>query len=248
MSSASSPADGSSDGSCSCASRHFSSKASTCGWSLRVRWSASCRMSGASCSDRRLAAKSSGSRPGACFSARRRLAVASSSCFIMFCCSSNRSMPSAWASLSLLMSMRHPVRRAASRAFCPDLPMAKLNWSSAATTVAVGCSPSSCRMTPVALAGLMALTMNVCGSSLHSTTSMRSPANSLTMFLMRLPFMPTQAPTASMCSIVAMTATLLRAPGSRTMFLISMVPSRSSGISCSRSRRNRLRCVRLSLT
>ena len=35
---------------------------------------------------------------------------------------------SAGASVSLWMSMRHPVSRAASRAFWPSLPIARLSW------------------------------------------------------------------------------------------------------------------------
>ena len=55
--------------------------------------------------------------------------------------SSSMSMLSTGASgspvkLALLMSMCQPVRRAARRAFCPSLPMARESWSSGTTTVA----------------------------------------------------------------------------------------------------------------
>ena len=48
-------------------------------------------------------------------------------------------------SASLRMSMRHPVSRAASRAFCPSLPMASESWKSGTTTRAVLVRASSTR-------------------------------------------------------------------------------------------------------
>ena len=42
--------------------------------------------------------------------------------------------PSGWLGASLRMSMRQPVSRAASRAFCPSLPIASESWKSGTTT------------------------------------------------------------------------------------------------------------------
>jgi N6-L-threonylcarbamoyladenine synthase len=57
-------------------------------------------------------------------------------------------VPSVAASVSLLISMRQPVSLAASRAFCPSLPMARESWRSGTTTMAVRTSPSSSRDWP----------------------------------------------------------------------------------------------------
>ena len=75
--------------------------------------------------------------------------------------------------------------------------------------------------------------------------SIFSPYNSLTMFWMRMPRMPTQAPTGSSPSCRAATATFERVPASRAMALISTVPLWISGTSSSSRRRSMLRCARL---
>ena len=58
----------------------------------------------------------------------------------------------------------------------------------------------------------------------HSMTSIFSPWSSFTMFCIRTPRSPTQEPTGSTPSCLALTATLLREPGSLAMASISTAP------------------------
>src|SRR5690606_30466179 len=67
-------------------------------------------------------------------------------------------------SASLRMSIRHPVSRAASRAFCPSLPMASDSWKSGTITRAV-LVRSSTTWTETTFAGDSAFPTNVAGSS-----------------------------------------------------------------------------------
>ncbi len=110
--------------------------------------------------------------------------------------------------------MRQFVNFAARRAFCPERPMASESWSSITTTEAV-LPPGllSSTVTHITLGRLSALVMSVSGSSLHSTTSMRSPCSSREIVWMRMPRMPA-APTGSIPGWRAETATLARVPAS----------------------------------
>ena len=86
--------------------------------------------------------------------------------------------------------------------------MARESWSSRTSTMA---RPSIWqRITSSTSAGCKALGMSTCMSSLQRTMSMRSPVISSTIFLMRLPRTPTQAPTQSTRWSVLLTATLVR--------------------------------------
>src|SRR5579884_1745754 len=123
---------------------------------------------------------------------------------------------------SLLMSMRHPVSLAASRAFWPSLPMASESWLSGTITRAV--LVSSLISTRTTLAGLSAFATKVAGSLDHGTMSIFSPRSSSTMDCTRDPLGPTQAPTASTLRSRETTATSRRAPASRAMALISTIP------------------------
>ena len=92
--------------------------------------------------------------------------------------------------------MRQPVSFAASRTFCPFLPIASDNCLSS-TTTSITRSLSSTMETRWTLAGLSALVTNMTGSSDHSTMSIFSPRSSRMIACTRVPFMPTQAPTGS---------------------------------------------------
>ena len=156
----------------------------------------------------------------------------------------NRATLSA-ASAGLIMSIRQPVNLAAKRAFCPSRPIAKDNCFSGTTTIAVfPISLSSTNSTLTGRAGLNALAMNSLGSGLHSTISIFSPPNSLTIDWILTPRIPTQAPTGSTPGCRAATATLEREPGSRAMAFISTVPLYISGTSSSKRRRSIAQWVR----
>ena len=75
------------------------------------------------------------------------------------------------------------------------------------------------------LAGLKALVAKDTESSFHSMMSIFSPRSSRMMDCTRMPFMPTQAPTASTSRSRDWTAILVRSPASRAMALICTVPS-----------------------
>ena len=125
--------------------------------------------------------------------------------------------------VSLLMSMRQPVSFAASRAFCPSRPMARESWWSGTITSAV--FVSSWMSTRMTFAGLSAEATNREVSAFQGIMSIFSPRSSSTMACTREPFGPTQAPTASTFLSREETPTLLRAPASRAMALISTMPS-----------------------
>src|SRR5262249_5824064 len=127
-------------------------------------------------------------------------------------------------SSSLLMSMRHPVSFAASRTFCPFLPMASDSCLSS-TTTSITRSFSSTMDTRWTFAGLSALVTKTIGSSDHSTMSIFSPRSSRMIACTRVPFMPTQAPTGSTSRSREYTATFARSPASRTAPRIITVPS-----------------------
>ncbi len=139
---------------------------------------------------------------------------------------------------SLLMSMRMPVSLAASRAFCPFLPIASESWlSGTITSAAGGASPvSSPTVTDDTLAGDSARATNVVGSCDHSMMSIFSPRSSRLMTWMRVPRSPTQAPMGSTSRLVDATATLARSPASRAVAFTTTMPSWISGISVSKSR------------
>src|SRR5204863_511335 len=84
-------------------------------------------------------------------------------------------------SSSLLMSIRQPVSFAASRTFCPFLPIASDSCLSS-TTTSITRSRSSTIDTRCTFAGLSPLVTNAVGSSDHSTMSIFSP-RSLADFL-----------------------------------------------------------------
>ena len=96
---------------------------------------------------------------------------------------------------SLRMSIRQPVSRAASRAFCPSRPIASESIRSGTVTTAMRCSSSM--STERTCAGLRALATNTPASSLHGMTSIFSPASSATTAWTRAPRWPTVAPTGS---------------------------------------------------
>ena len=97
-------------------------------------------------------------------------------------------------------------------------------------------------------AGLSALGRNTLGSSFQRTISSRSPPSSSTIFLIRAPRTPTQAPTQSICWSTLATATLERYPASRAKALISITFSAISGISISNRRRTNSGCLRDRMT
>jgi hypothetical protein len=74
------------------------------------------------------------------------------------------SASSAANSVSERMSIRHPVRRAARRAFWPSRPIASDSWSSG--TITVACLPASSTSTSRTRAGDSALATKRAGSSL----------------------------------------------------------------------------------
>ena len=73
--------------------------------------------------------------------------------------------------------------------------------------------------------------MNSRGLASHMMMSTRSRCSSAVTAWMRLPRWPMQAPIGSTFGLLLVTATLLRAPASRAVALISTVPSATSGIS-----------------
>ena len=91
------------------------------------------------------------------------------------------------------MSIRQPVRRAASRAFWPSRPMASESIRSGTVTLAMRCSWSM--STEMTWAGDSALATNADGSSFHGMTSIFSPPSSATTAWTRAPRWPTVAPT-----------------------------------------------------
>ena len=113
------------------------------------------------------------------------------------------------------MSIRQPVSFAASRTFCPFLPMASDSCLSS-TTTSMTRSRSSTIDTRWTFAGLSAFVTSATGSSDHSTMSIFSPRSSRMMAWTRVPFIPTQAPTGSTSRSRENTATFARSPASRT--------------------------------
>ncbi len=106
------------------------------------------------------------------------------------------------------MSMSQPVSLAARRTFWPRLPIARESWSSVTTTVARPNSKQ--RAISATSAGLSALAISIFEESFHRTMSIFSPPSSSTMLRIRLPRMPTQAPTASTLESTEWTATFVR--------------------------------------
>ena len=144
--------------------------------------------------------------------------------------------------VSLLMSTRQPVRRAARRAFWPSRPMARESWKSGTMTSAT--PVSSWMRTSLTLAGESALATKSGWSSLKGTMSIFSPRSSVTTMRTRAPRAPTQAPTGSTLWSLDHTAIFVRWPGSRAQALISTTPSAISGTSSSNRRLIRPGCVR----
>src|SRR2546421_3132242 len=144
--------------------------------------------------------------------------------------------------LSLLMSIRQPVSRAASLAFWPSLPMARESWKSGTITSAVWVSGSM--RTSFTFAGDSAFDTKREASSAHGMMSTFSPRSSLTTIRTLDPFGPTHAPTGSTLDSREVTAILLRCPASRATCLMSTMPSTISGTSSSNSFLMRLGCVR----
>ena len=108
----------------------------------------------------------------------------------------------------LMTSMSHSVSFEASRTFWPRAPMARESWSSATMTRAS--RARELRLMASTSAGLSALAIRMSDWSLQRTMSIRSPPSSATMFLMRVPRTPTQAPTASTFESTDVTAILVR--------------------------------------
>src|SRR6184192_4366540 len=145
------------------------------------------------------------------------------------------------------MSTFQPVRRAASRALSPSLPIASASWSFGTTTVASRLSSST--KTSRTRAGDSAFAMNRAGSVFHGMMSIFSPRSSDTTMRTREPRGPTHAPTGSTPWACDSTAILERYPGSRATPRISTSPSAISGTSSSKSvlissgsRRERITC------
>ena len=142
--------------------------------------------------------------------------------------------------------MRHPVSRAASRAFCPSLPIARESWKSGTITRAVRVRASR-TLTETTFDGDRALPTNVAGSSDQSMMSIFSPASSLITPRTRAPIGPMHAPFGLTPGTVDRTAILVRCPASRATATISTDPSTSSGTSSANSLRTRFGCVRESV-
>ena len=106
------------------------------------------------------------------------------------------------------MSTRKPVSFAASRAFCPFLPIARESWLSGTITSTVRSSSSgvpsasSETVTDDTLAGESARATNTAESGDHSTMSIFSPRSSRLITWMRVPRRPTQAPIGSTSRLV----------------------------------------------
>ena len=147
---------------------------------------------------------------------------------------------------SLRMSIRQPVRRAASRAFWPSRPIASESIRSGTVTFAIRCSVSM--STDRTWAGERALATNWAGSSFQGMTSIFSPPSSATTAWTRAPRWPTVAPTGSRPSWRDETATLLRLPASRAIARISTVPLWISGTSSSKRRFRKPLWVRLTMS
>src|SRR5258706_2364414 len=133
---------------------------------------------------------------------------------------------------SLRMSIRQPVRRAASRAFWPSRPIASESIRSGTGTFRIRCSWSI--STERTCAGDRAFATNAEGSSLQGMTSIFSPPSSATTAWTRAPRWPTVAPTGSRPSWREPTATFERLPASRAIAPISTVPPWISGASSSK--------------
>ena len=129
------------------------------------------------------------------------------------------------------MSTFQPANFAASRAFCPSFPMA--NDKCLSGTIATALPVSLSTSTLWTCDGLNAFAMYLFGSLLHSSISIFSPCNSLTILCILTPLRPTQEPTGSTPSWRALTATLLLEPLSRAIPTISTAPLKISGTSCS---------------
>ncbi len=138
--------------------------------------------------------------------------------------------------------MRHPVSFAASRTFCPPLPIANESWSSATSTFA-WCSASSICMSNT-FAGANALATYIAGSSDHSITSIFSPLISLVTVVTRTPRPPTHAPVGSTCGSFDATAILVLLPASRAIDFISTTPVAISGASISNKALTNCGCER----
>ena len=107
-----------------------------------------------------------------------------------------------------MISMSQPTSFDARRTFCPRRPMARESWSSRTRTIARPRSWQS--ITSSISAGCKALGISTWSDSFQRTMSIRSPPSSSTMFLIRVPRTPTQAPTASTLESIEVTATLER--------------------------------------
>ena len=92
--------------------------------------------------------------------------------------------------------MRQPVSLAASRAFCPSLPIARESILSGTTTDAVFFSSSQVHRQHLCGGQGVSYVHRAYRES-HGTTSTFSPPSSSTIFWMRWPFMPTHEPTGS---------------------------------------------------
>ena len=125
---------------------------------------------------------------------------------------------------SLLMSMRQLSSFAASRTFWPFLPIANESCDSS-TMTSMCCTSGSTTFTRETLAGLRAQRTISKGSSMYSIMSIFSPRISRMIVCTRIPFMPTQAPTASTLRSRERTAILVRSPASRAHAMISTVLS-----------------------
>ncbi len=106
------------------------------------------------------------------------------------------------------ISTSQSVSRAARRTFCPRLPIARLSCDSDTTTVALPSSKHSA-ISEIS-AGFKAFAINTFDDSFQRTMSIFSPPSSSTIFFMRLPRMPTHAPTASTFGSRLRTATFVR--------------------------------------
>src|SRR5690606_30030373 len=118
------------------------------------------------------------------------------------------------ASALLRVSIRHPGKRAASRAVWPSFPNARVSTKSGTTTRAV-LVRSSITRTETTFAGESAFPTNVAGSSEWSMMSIFSPASSLITLRTRAPTGPMHAPLALTPGTVDRTAILVRWPASR---------------------------------
>ena len=134
-------------------------------------------------------------------------------------------------SFSVYASIVYSVNFAARLILTPLLPTALS--SSPSLKIATQYLLSSSMYKSIGFAGESALVIKISDLSVKLTISIFSLFNSLTIAWIRLPLIPTQAPTASILLSIEWTIILLLSPGFLAIPLISIIPSSISGTSIS---------------